>query len=57
LELVRFGLAGKNDLIKVLGRGEVKNALTVTVHKVSQSAAAAIAAAGGSVTLLQDKAE
>jgi len=40
-----------------LGRGEVKNALTVTVHKVSQSAAAAIAAAGGSVTLLQDKAE
>lgn len=57
LELVQFGLAGKNDLIKVLGRGEVTSALTVTVHKVSQSAAAAIAAAGGSVNLLQGKAE
>ena len=54
LELVQFGLAGKNDLIKVLGRGEVKSALTVSVHKASQSAAAAIAAAGGSVNLLQE---
>ena len=54
IELVQFGLAGKNDLIKVLGRGEVKTALTLRVHKVSQSAAAAIAAAGGSVSLLQE---
>lgn len=54
IELVQFGLAGKNDLIKVLGRGEVKTALTLRVHKVSQSAAAAIAAVGGSVSLLQE---
>ena len=57
IELVQFGLAGKNDLIKVLGRGEVKTALTLRVHKVSQSAAAAVAAAGGSVSLLQDVTE
>ncbi len=57
IELVQFGLAGKNDLIKVLGRGEVKTALTLRVHKVSQSAASAIAAAGGSVSLLQEVTE
>jgi large subunit ribosomal protein L15 len=54
IELVQFGLASKNDLIKVLGRGELKSALTLRVHKVSQSAAAAITAAGGSVSLLQE---
>ncbi len=54
IELVQFGLASKNDLIKVLGRGVLKSALTLRVHKVSQSAAAAITAAGGSVSLLQE---
>ena len=53
LEFQQFGLAGKNDRIKILGRGQVTTALTLRVHKVSQTAAAAIAAAGGSVSLLQ----
>ena len=53
LEFQQFGLAGKNDLIKILGRGQVTTALTLRVHKASQTAAAAIAAAGGSVSLLQ----
>lgn len=53
LEFQQFGLAGKNDLIKILGRGQVTTSLTLRVHKVSQTAAAAIEAAGGSVSLLQ----
>jgi len=39
-------LAGKNDLVKILGRGELKSKLTVTAHKFTASAKAAIEAAG-----------
>jgi large subunit ribosomal protein L15 len=42
----------KNDLVKVLGRGELKAKLTVSVHKFTASAKAAIEAAGGSVVTL-----
>ena len=45
------GLAGKNDLVKVLGRGELKAGVTVTAHKFSESAKQAIEAAGGSVVI------
>jgi large subunit ribosomal protein L15 len=50
--LVAKGLVRKGTLVKVLGRGEVTVAIDVTAHAVSKSAAAAITAAGGSVTLL-----
>lgn len=43
------GLVGKNDVVKVLGRGEIKYKLTVTAHKFSKSAQEAIEKAGGSV--------
>ena len=33
--LIENGLAGKNDLIKVLGRGELKAKVDVTAHKFS----------------------
>ena len=46
------GLAGKNDLIKILGRGELKAKLNITAHKFSASAQSAIEAAGGTVTTL-----
>ena len=46
------GLIGKNDLVKVLGRGELKTKLSVTAHAFSATAAQAIEAAGGSVTKL-----
>ncbi len=46
---IASGLASKNDLIKVLGRGEVKAALKVKAHKFSSTAKLAIEAAGGSV--------
>jgi large subunit ribosomal protein L15 len=50
--LVAKGLVRKGTLVKVLGRGEITVAIDVTAHAVSKSAAAAITAAGGSVTLL-----
>jgi large subunit ribosomal protein L15 len=46
------GLVAKRGLVKVLGRGELNKALTVSAHGFSQSAARAIAAAGGSVEIL-----
>ena len=45
-------LAGKNDLVKILGRGELKAKLKVTAHKFTASAKAAIEAAGGEVVTL-----
>ena len=50
--LVAHRLAGKNDLVKILGRGELKAKLTVTVHKFTETAKAAIEAAGGEVVTL-----
>lgn len=48
--LVENGLASKNDLIKILGRGELKAKLKVTVHAFSESAIKAIEAQGGVAT-------
>lgn len=50
--IVENGLAGKNDLIKILAKGELKAKVNVTAHKFSASAVAAIEAAGGTVTQL-----
>lgn len=46
------GLVSKNDLIKVLGRGELKSKLEVKAHAFSASAQQAIEAAGGSIEKL-----
>jgi large subunit ribosomal protein L15 len=51
-DLVAKGAVRKNELVKVLGDGEVSVALQVTVDKVSGSAKEKISAAGGSVTEL-----
>lgn len=50
--LFTLGLTGKNDLVKVLGRGELKSKLKVTAHKFTASAKAAIEAAGGEAVTL-----
>ena len=50
--LVANGLAGKNDLIKILGRGALTSKVDVTAHKFSTSAAEAIEKLGGTVTKL-----
>ncbi len=47
------GLATRRDVpVKVLGRGEVSKALTVSAHGFSKSARAAIEAAGGTCTVI-----
>jgi large subunit ribosomal protein L15 len=46
-DLVDNGLAHKNDLVKILGGGELKASLKITVHKFTATAKAAIEAAGG----------
>jgi len=55
--MVKRGLAGKNDLIKVLGDGELKSALTVQAHKFSKSAQEKITKAGGKAELIGGAAE
>ncbi|WP_418958567.1 50S ribosomal protein L15 [Streptomyces tritici] len=51
-DLVAKGAVRKNQLVKVLGQGEVSVALQVTVDAVSGSAKEKITAAGGTVTEL-----
>lgn len=45
------GLIGKNDVVKILGDGEIAAKLNVTAHKFSKSAQEAIEKAGGSVSI------
>ena len=46
-QLIALRLAGKNDLVKILGRGELSAALKITAHKFTTTAKSAIEAAGG----------
>ncbi|MET0896241.1 MAG: 50S ribosomal protein L15 [Acidimicrobiia bacterium] len=46
------GLVAKRGLVKVLGRGEISKALTVSAHGFSKSAVEAIEAAGGTTTVI-----
>ena len=50
--LIGLGLAGKNEMVKILGRGELKAKLKVSAHKFTASAKEAIEAAGGEVVTL-----
>ena len=50
--IITSRLARKNDLVKILGRGELKAKLKVSAHKFTASAKAAIEAAGGEVVEL-----
>lgn len=50
--LVELGVVGKNDLVKIMGRGELKSKLKVSAHKFTATAKAAIEAAGGEVVTL-----
>lgn len=50
--LVSNRLARKNEMVKILGRGELKAKLNITIHKFTATAKAAIEKAGGTVTEL-----
>jgi large subunit ribosomal protein L15 len=45
--LRNYGVISRNDLVKVLGRGELKSKINVTAHKFSDSAKAVIEGQGG----------
>ena len=51
--LVANGLAGKNDLVKILGRGELKAKVEITAHAFSTSASESIEKAGGKAVILE----
>ena len=48
---VENGLASKNELVKVLGTGELVDKINVTAHGFSASAKESIEAKGGTVTI------
>jgi large subunit ribosomal protein L15 len=50
--LIKSGLAGKNDLIKILGNGAISKKLEVKAHAFSKSAITAIEAAKGTAVKL-----
>ncbi|MBC7398423.1 MAG: 50S ribosomal protein L15 [Mucilaginibacter sp.] len=50
--IIEHGLASKNDLVKILGRGELKAKLEVTAHAFTVTAHKAIEAAGGTIVKL-----
>jgi len=49
--LYAAGIIKKNDLVKILAKGEVSTALTITAHAASATAKEAIAKAGGTITI------
>jgi|SRR5690554_2869839 large subunit ribosomal protein L15 len=50
--MVALRLATKNELIKILGRGELKAKLKISAHKFTASAQKAIEEAGGEIITL-----
>jgi len=51
--MVDNGIIGKNDKIKVLGRGELKAKISVEAHSFSATAVKAIESAGGTATTIK----
>ncbi len=51
--LVANGVVGKNDRVKVLGRGELKSKISVEAHAFSETALKAIENVGGTATTLK----
>ncbi len=50
--LIANGVASKNDLIKIMGRGELKSKVNITVHAFTATAKAAIESKGGVATAI-----
>jgi len=51
--LIENGIVGKNDKVKVLGRGELKSKVVVEAHAFSASATQAIEKTGGTATTVK----
>lgn len=50
--VVSLGLATKNEMVKILGRGELSAKVKVSAHKFTATAQKAIETAGGEVVIL-----
>tara|TARA_B100001113_G_scaffold283657_1_gene238773 strand:- start:1529 stop:1984 length:456 start_codon:yes stop_codon:yes gene_type:complete len=50
--LIENRLVGKNDLVKILGRGELNSPVKVEAHKFSESSKKAIEKAGGEIKIV-----
>ena len=50
--ILSLGLARKHEMVKILGRGELKSKLKVSAHKFTATAIKAIEAAGGEVVTM-----
>jgi len=53
-DLRDVGLAGKNDLIKLLGDGDIEASIDIEVHNASDSAQKKVEEAGGSITFVEN---
>ena len=51
--LINNGLANKKDLVKILGRGELKSKLKLSAHGFSKTAIAAVEANGGEIEVIK----
>ena len=51
--LINNGLANKKDLVKILGRGELKSKLKLSAHGFSKTAIAADEAKGGEIEVIK----
>ena len=47
------GVIKKNDIVKILGRGELKTKVDITAHAFSKSAIEAIEKLGGKIDILR----
>ena len=50
--LVENGLAKKSEIVKIMGRGELKSSVSISAHKFTKSAEEAISKAGGKAITL-----
>ena len=50
--LIENRLVGKNDLVKILGRGKLNSPLKVEAHKFSETSKKAIEKAGGEIKIV-----
>jgi large subunit ribosomal protein L15 len=48
--LVKNGMAHKNDLVKILGRGELKSKVSIQIHAFTATAKKAVEEKGGTIT-------
>ena len=50
--MVQHGLASKNEIVKIMGRGELKSGVSISADKFTKSAEELIAKAGGKAITL-----